>query len=77
MGSKIIQNLLQVTLAGVVKWLAVVGLLLYIAFAVVIIRQVRVMSEAIDAPLNPLVRILTWLHLGLAILLVVVTILVL
>jgi hypothetical protein len=61
------------TIFDVIKWFLVVGLLMYLAFAVVIIRQVSVMSEAIPTdPHNALVKIFAWAHLGMTILLLIV-----
>lgn len=60
----------NVTLLDIVKWLLIGGLVLYTAFAAIIIRQVMVMSEAIEDPFNLLVQMFAWVHLLLAIFLV-------
>lgn len=69
--------LLGLTFFGVVKFFVVAGLGMYGAFALVIVRQVSIMSEAIEDPLNQLLTAGAWLHLGLAILLVMVAVVVL
>lgn len=56
----------------IIKWFLVVGLLMYLAFAAVIIRQVGVMSESIQDPLNPLIKLFAWTHLVLTIILIVI-----
>lgn len=60
-----------------VKWLFVMGLMMYIAFAVVIVRQVGVMTEALEDSINGLFSLFAWVHLLLAICLVVLAIVVL
>lgn len=73
----IVSILVGITLRDLVKWMFVFGLIMYSAFAVVVIRQVKVMSEAIEGSLNDAFRILSWIHLLMAILLVVAAIFVL
>lgn len=67
-------DLLNLTFLDVVKWMFVVGLVIYSIFAVIIVRQVRVMSEAVESDANSLFQIMSWLHLLMAILLVVLAI---
>ena len=53
----------------IVKWFLVVGLVMYTAFAFVITRQVKIMSESIEDEFNALVILFAWVHLVVAILL--------
>lgn len=69
--------LLGLTVFDVVKWFLVVGLVMYTAFAFVITRQVQVMSEAIEDEFNRLVVALAWLHLGVAVFLTALAVVVL
>ena len=62
------------TLLEVVKWFLVVGLVLYSAFAAVIVRQVGVMSTAVEDEFNGVIKTFSWAHLLMAILLTVVAI---
>lgn len=55
----------------VVKGFLVVGLVMYTAFAGVIVRQVGIMSESVEDPFNGVVILFAWLHLGLSIFLVI------
>ncbi len=71
------QALLNVTVFDVVKWFLVVGLVMYTAFAVVIIRQVKEMSESIEDEFNGLISLFAWGHLGIAILLIIIAMIVL
>ncbi len=60
------------TLLEVVKWFLVVGLVLYSAFAAVIVRQVGVMSTAVEDEFNGVIKMFSWAHLLMAIMLTVV-----
>ena len=67
----------SITFFEVMKWLLVGGLILYTAFAAIIIRQVAVMSEAVEDSVNILVQMFAWAHLALAVFLVIVAIVIL
>ena len=66
-----------VTIMGIVKWMLVVGLVMYSLFALVIIKQVQIMTETFEAEANGVVRIFAWAHLVMAVILVVVAIVIL
>lgn len=61
----------NVTLFGVVKWMGVAGLVMYVAFAVVIVKQVGVMTEAIEDEANGIISLFAWAHLIMAVGLVI------
>lgn len=67
----------SITLLGVVKWLLVVGLVMYSGFAFVITRQVKIMSDAIEDGFNQVVIVFSWVHLLVAILLTILAVVVL
>lgn len=67
----------NLTLFDVIKWMLIVGLLMYSIFAVVIVRQVKVMNEAFESELNTWFQILSWLHLSMALLLLIIAIIIL
>ena len=73
----IVNSLEKITLFGVVKWFLVVGLLMYVAFAVVIVRQVKIMTEAVEDDVNGVISLFAWVHLLLAVALVILSIAVL
>ncbi|MEK7504340.1 MAG: DUF5657 family protein [Patescibacteria group bacterium] len=54
-----------------VKWMFVIGLVMYSAFAIVVIRQVIAMSEAVECEVNIIFKVLSWVHLAMSILLFV------
>ncbi len=70
-------DLLNLTFLDIVKWMFVVGLVIYVVFALIIVRQVKVMSEAVDCDANSLFQIMSWLHLLMAVLLVAFAIVIL
>lgn len=72
MENNIIKVLTTVTLFDVVKWMMVVGLVMYTAFAAIIVRQTGIMSEAIESELNGPIKIFAWAHLLMALLLIVI-----
>ena len=72
-----LQALFSITAFQVVKWFLVAGLVMYTAFAFVITRQVKVMSEAIEEEFNPIVMAFSWGHLLVAILLTILAVVVL
>ena len=55
-----------VTVWVVVKWLMVLGLVLYGVFAVVVIRQVQLMSRTVNGALEWPLKLLAWAHLAVA-----------
>lgn len=60
-----------------VKILFVIGFGLYLAFAVIIIRQVKIMGEVVEGLSIWPLRILAWVHLLVAIFLFLLTLIVL
>jgi len=70
----IIRNL---TLFGVIKGFFVVGLVMYVAFSLVIVRQIKSMTEAVEDEFNGLISLFAWMHLLLAIGVMVLAIVVL
>lgn len=66
-----------VTVWVAVKWLMVLGLGLYNMFAVVVIRQVQLMSQTVNGGLELPLKVLTWAHLIVSIVALVAAIAVL
>ena len=69
--------LLNITIFDVVKWFLVVGLIMYSAFAAIIVRQVSVMSQALEAEYNGLVALFAWAHLAMSILILILALVIL
>ena len=55
-----------ITVGGVVKWMTVGALLMYVIFALVVVKQVGVMTESIESDLNAAMKWLSWVHLAAA-----------
>lgn len=60
-----------------VKGLFVIGALLYLAFAFVVTRQIQVMRSTVITPFSPVMQILGFAHLILAIVVLLIFIVVL
>jgi len=50
-----------------IKILFIIGFTLYLAFAAIIIRQVKIMSEVVEGLFIWPLRLLSWVHLGVAV----------
>ena len=66
----LIQSLASAAIDGwfFVKLLFLLGFLLYIAFAVVVVRQVNLMIQTLDGVLNLPLKLIAWVHFGVALL---------
>ena len=54
-------------IALIVKTLVMVGLVIYAIFALVIVRQERLMSDVLEEGFEPILRIFTYIHLILSV----------
>ena len=77
MNNNLADAILSLSLFDVLKWFFVGGLVMYMAFAIVIVRQVGVMSEALEDPNNAIIAAFAWLHLGMTVLLLIISIILL
>ena len=57
---------LGVDILLLVKFLFLVGLFLYLAFAVIVIRQVNLMTKTLNGTFDQSLKIVAWLHLIVA-----------
>ncbi len=48
------------------KWFSVVGLVMYVVFAFVVLRQTFTMTESVESEANPHIKMFAWVHLILA-----------
>lgn len=65
------------TLWNFVKILFVIGFGLYLAFAVIIIRQVKIISDVIEGLFIWPLKFLAWIHFGAAIFIFLLSIIIL
>jgi hypothetical protein len=63
----LIRGLTMASLWGVVKVMFLVGLGIYLVFALVMIRQVQLMANTLNGTLNLPLKLVAWVHLGIAI----------
>ncbi|HCM82475.1 MAG: hypothetical protein UW37_C0007G0028 [Candidatus Gottesmanbacteria bacterium GW2011_GWA2_44_17] len=59
------------------KLMMLVGLGIYIVFAFIIVRQEQLMSKTLEAASERIISILTWLHLGAAVVVFMLALLIL
>ena len=52
---------------GFAKVLVIIGLLVYIAFAFVVVKQVKMMTDTLEVQLEEPIKLMTRIHLALAI----------
>lgn len=57
----------NLNLLGVVKVMFLIGLFIYFAFAVIVVRQVRMMSQVLSGVLEGLLNLIAWIHLAAAV----------
>lgn len=60
-----------------IKALTVLGFVIYTIFALVIVRQEHLMSNVLEEGFEPLLRILTYIHLAAAVFMIILALLVL
>jgi hypothetical protein len=70
-GMKILRDLAQTGPGVVLKWFMVIGLVMYSFFALIVIKQVGIMSETFESDVNGTVRTVAWLHFFIAVFLAV------
>lgn len=64
---RILAILLGLDIWQVAKVFVLFGILLYLVFALVIVRQVNLMLESLEVELEWLIKLIAWLHLFLVI----------
>lgn len=69
--------ILDISIWTVAKFLILFALIIYLIFAIVAIRQVKVMTKVVSGQWNIPLKILSWIHLLVTLLVIVLTIVVL
>ena len=52
---------------GIAKLFVLLGLLLYLAFAVVVIREVKLMTRTVAGKLDSMIHLVAWAHFALSV----------
>lgn len=74
---QLLQSLITLDVWVVVKWLLVLALGLYGVFAVVVVRQVQLMSRTLNGALELPLKLLAWLHMGVAVMVLLMAVVIL
>lgn len=64
---QLLHFILTIQVWDIAKLLVSFALLLYIIFAFIVIRQVDLMARTLVVPIDLPIKIVAWIHLGLAI----------
>ena len=76
-GKEIILVLISWWPWGFIKIFLIVLLLLYTVFAAICLRQIDLMNQVIEAQISPLLRLIAILHLSVAILILLYSLIIL
>lgn len=60
-------DLLEFSIWDIAKWFVIVGGLVYVVFAVVVVRQVQLMTKTLEVNFEKPVQMLSYLHLLFAV----------
>ncbi len=64
---KFLHWLLVLNVWQVVKGCILLGLVFYLMFAIVMVRQIQLMCETVNTGMDWLIKLIGWVHLGLTI----------
>ena len=64
---RLLDKIFAISFWDISKLAVLVFLLIYIIFSIVVIRQINLMSKALNGTLNLPLKIFAWLHFGLAV----------
>lgn len=68
---------LNISIWTIVKIFVLIGFAIYGVFAVVLVRQVKLMTETLDAGLDEFVKFLSYVHLAFAVLVFILALIIL
>ena len=72
-----LQSLVNIQLGSLARVFVSFSFFLYLLFAFIVIRQVNLMSRTLMVPIDKVIKIMAWVHLGLAIFSFVLTLIIL
>lgn len=67
----------QLTFWGIVKVFVIIIFFLYLGFALVLVRQVGLMSKTLDGEFKKVLKLVSWIHLLAAVLVLLICFLIL
>ncbi|MFH1561355.1 MAG: DUF5657 family protein [Patescibacteria group bacterium] len=62
---------------GVAKIFVLLALLIYLIFAIVVVKQVNTMTQVVSGELNLPIKVAGWIHLGFVLLIILIALVVL
>jgi hypothetical protein len=71
------ESVFKVSIWTVAKWLVEIALFVYLIFAIIVVRQVYMMTETVKEKFNWIIKIISWIHLLFAILVILISLLIL
>ena len=71
------ESFFHISVWSVAKWLVEIALFVYLVFAVIVVRQVYMMTQVIKEKFNWIIKIVSWTHLLFAILVILLSLAVL
>jgi len=74
---QILNIILNISAFTIFKLFILLALLIYFVFAVLVVRQVKIMTDTFQTGFEWPLRLVSWLHLGLVILIFIIAILIL
>lgn len=64
--AQIFEDILGISIWTVARWAVLFALFVYFLFAIVVVRQVYLMTQVVSGRIDWLIKIIAWLHLLLA-----------
>ena len=64
---QVLESLLSVQVWDIAKLFISFALLLYVVFALIVVRQVNLMAKTLIVPIDLPIKFVAWIHFGLAI----------
>lgn len=71
------ESIFNTSIWTIAKWLVEIALLVYLVFAVIVVRQVYMMTEVVKEKFNWIIKIISWFHLLFSILVIFISLAVL
>lgn len=71
------ESVFNTSIWTIAKWLVEIALLVYLVFAVIVVRQVYMMTEVVKEKFNWIIKIISWIHLLFSILVIFISLAVL
>ncbi len=71
------ESIFSISIWTVAKWLIEIALFIYLVFAIIVVRQVYMMTEVIKEKFNWIIKIISWIHLVFVVLVIFLSLVIL